>query len=451
MSLRFRLVASIAAVLVLALFLGGMLLFWRATNSVEVELRAALGGAKGAVHQTLLQHGGNAAPADLAALVASFNGQRHMRTMLFDGRRLLARSQPASPAFAAPGWFTALIDVPVRTVIIPLTFSPSAEPRGSLVLQTDPANEIAEVWGQAADALAVMLLFCAATLTMITFIVGNSLRFLSRFTGALHAIADGRYETSMPETGPPEFAIVAQGFNRMVERLRGYQARNVALHEQILTLQEEERAEVARDLHDEVGPHLFAVNVDADAVLKLAEQGRTAEIPERAIAIRESVIHVQKFVKAILRQLRPSATLDFGLEVAVSELVSFWQRRNPEIVFEIRYGIGKLAVDRTVEDAAYRIVQESVSNAIRHGRPASVRVAIMPLRDSFISISVVDDGGGLRSAPVRAGTGVAGMAERARALKGSFAVAECSGGAGVEVKASLPCRSGREREMESVN
>jgi two-component system sensor histidine kinase UhpB len=293
-----------------------------------------------------------------------------------------------------------------------------------------------------------MLLFCAATLATITLIVGHSLRFLSTFTSALQHVADGRYQADLPDTGPPEFAAVAQGFNRMVERLRAYQSRNMTLQDQISTVQEEERAEVARDLHDEVGPHLFAVNVDADAIRKLAEQGRATEISERAVAIGESVMHIQKYVKAILRQLRPSATLDFGLRAAVSDLVAFWQRRHPAIRFDVAIDIDDAAVDRSVEDAAYRIVQESISNAIRHGQPTTVLVSIAPLADNRIAIVIADDGGGLRSAPPHGGAGLAGMAERARALRGTLTVANRRETSGVEVSACLPCRT--EREMESV-
>ena len=446
MSLRARLVTSIAAVVFLVVILGGILLCWRANYSVRVEMRAALAGARGVVHQALADQGGKAAPTFLFSLVRSFDGQRHIRALLFNARHeLLAGSHLASAVPTAPSWVVGLIGVNTRAVDFAVP-GPAAASH-MLVLQTDSANEIAEVWSQASDTFVITLLFCVATLATIYLMVGHSLRFLSAFTDALQQVADGRYQSDLPATGPPEFAAVARGFNRMVERLRAYQSRNMTLQDQIVTVQEEERAEVARDLHDEVGPHLFAVNVDADAIRKLAEQGGATEIAERAVAIGDSVMHIQRYVKAILRQLRPSTTLDFGLRVAVGELVAFWQRRHPAISFDIAIHIDDAAADRAVEDAAYRIVQESISNAIRHGQPTAILVSIAPLSESRIAIVVADDGSGLRCVPPHAGAGLAGMAERARALNGTCAVANRSEHSGVEVTACLPCRV--ERAMEA--
>jgi two-component system sensor histidine kinase UhpB len=452
MSLRFRLLTSIAAVLVVVLALGEALLCWRATNIVEVEMRASLAGADDIVHQALAQQGERLTAGFLTSLVASFNGQRHIRAALFDSRhKLAARSQTTMSNDIAPAWFSDLIGVGSQTIRIPLPDSANEMPNGVFELQTDPANEIAEAWGQAGETFMIMLLFCAGAFVAIYAVAGHSLGFFSKFIGALQNISDGNYQTDMSEKGPPEFASVARGFNRMVERLREYESKNRALQEQILTQQEEERAEVARDLHDEVGPYLFAVNVDADAILRLATQSKTAEIPERALAIREAVMHVQKYVKAILRQLRPSATLDFGLQVAISELTAFWQNRNPTIRFTVQIEIDRMIIDRPVEDAAYRIVQESISNAIRHGQPTAISISIEPRPENGISITVIDDGKGLRPAIAHAGTGLVGMAERARALNGTFDIADCTEGSGVKVSACLPCRARPGQEMELAN
>jgi two-component system sensor histidine kinase UhpB len=436
MSLRFRMTASIAAVLLVVLALGGTLLCWRASNSVEVEMQAALAGADGVVRQALAEQGQRPTAASLSALVASFSGQRHIRAVLLDARHeLAARSQLAQSTERAPAWFGRSIGVKPQSVRMSLP--KSSVPYDVLVLQSDPTNEIAEVWGQAVDTFVIMLVFCGGAFAVTFVILGHSLRFLPKFTEALRSISDGHYEAGLSEEGPPEFVSLAQGFNRMAERLRGYQGRNRALQEQILTLQEEERAEVARDLHDEVGPYLFAINVDADAIPKLAEQGNVAEIPARVLAIREAVAHIQKHVKAILRQLKPAATLDFGLEAAINDLAQFWTRRNPAVHFKIDVAIGDTILDRQIEDAAYRIVQESVSNAIRHGRPTAIDISILSLPGRGISIIVTDDGAGLQS--TRPGMGLSGMAERARALNGTFDIADRAREGGVRVTAILPC------------
>jgi two-component system sensor histidine kinase UhpB len=414
MSLRARLLLSIALILLGVLMLGGTLLGWRATRSVEVEMRAAAAGAGDAAQEALARRGERPDPAFLSTLVSSFNGQRHVRAML-PGH---APSRLAATPDIPPAWFDALIRVPPETVRIPVNDS-----GGVLVLTTDPTNEIAEVWKQAEDSFVIMLLFCGASLVAVYAIIGRALGFFSTFDGALRGIADGGYRSRMPEKGPPEFASLARGFNRMAARLDGYERKNRALQEQVLTLQEEERAEIARDLHDEVGPHLFAIGVDAEA----------AGLP----SIRESVAHVQKHIRAILRQLRPAGLLDFGFRTALDDLVAFWSRRDPSMRFDLDIAVEDAELDARTAEVVYRIVQESVSNAVRHGHPTAIAIAVSRSA-AAVCVRVSDNGAGLGSTP--SGMGLAGMTERVRALDGSLTVEAGPSGHGVCVTAVLPRR-----------
>jgi signal transduction histidine kinase len=104
-------------------------------------------------------------------------------------------------------------------------------------------------------------------------------------------------------------------------------------------------------------------------------------------------------------------------------------------------------LDRPSEDAIYRIVQESISNAVRHGHPSRIRITTTE-GAAHVTICIEDDGGGLASADASGMTlgqvGLAGMEERVRALKGEFAVEEIA--EGVRIRAALP----RQREKQSA-
>ena len=173
----------------------------------------------------------------------------------------------------------------------------------------------------------------------------------------------------------PEFAALAGGFNHMADQLSALSKSNRQLYAQLQNVQEEERAGIARDLHDEVGAYLFAIQVDAKAVGKIG----TPEAGRLSHAIRESVAHIQNHVKNILRQLKPVSQLEFGLEPAVRDLVAFWARRHPDIAFEQNIALAR-ASDRPHEEAAYRVVQEALSNAIRHGAPKTIQIEIQRRR-----------------------------------------------------------------------
>ena len=432
MSLKLRLLASIAASLVLALLLGGAALTLSARAAVKAEVLTAFKGAQDQVRATLtgdVQH-----TVTMRQVIGAFDGQRHVRAFLLNEQNnVIVGSSLAPVTGKAPGWFAALIAPPTLTarMAIPLAGFPCI-----LLLTSDPGNEIGEIWQLARDAFAAMALFSASTLLLVWLIIGRSLRFFRHFRKGLSTISDGDYEARLGGGGPPEFGALADGFNHMAARLSSYRKSNQRLEQQILTLQEEERGEIARDLHDEVGPYLFAIQVDADAMAKAGDD----KARERAGAIREAALHIQRHVKHILRQLRPVSGLDFGLETAIDDMIAFWKRRHPEIQFERAIGPG-LRLDRRGEEAAYRIVQESVSNAVRHGRPCTVRIRLDEDKDGTV-LSVEDDGAGFAPAGPDTGMGLKGMAERVRALGGQFRVE--SRGRGVRVWALLPRADTRE-------
>ena len=133
-----------------------------------------------------------------------------------------------------------------------------------------------------------------------------------------------------------------------------------------------------------------------------------------------------------------------ALDAAVGDLTGFWTRRNPEIRFERNIRL-HAALERRHEEAAYRIVQEAVSNAVRHGNPGLVRVDIQSGAGQ-LTVTVQDDGGGAKKGaedgfslvPISLGqAGIAGMRERVLALKGSLDIEDIPG-RGVRLCAVLP-------------
>jgi two-component system sensor histidine kinase UhpB len=431
MPLKFRVLGSIAALLILSLLAGAALLSVHAHSLVDLEVRTAFNGAAQSVRDTLrsdVEH-----TVTLREVVSSFQGQRHVRAALVNETgKVIVQSQIAALADPAPDWFARLMAPQPLTMRIPI-----ALPRYPcvVVLTSDPRSEIAEIWGPVRDAFVIMLLFSIATMAVAFLATGAALRFLGRFQAGLQAISDSRYETRLDLKGPPEFARLARGFNHMASQLSAFSRTNRQLYAQLQTAQEEERTEIARDLHDEVGPYLFALQVDAKAIGKID----APEANRLSASVREAVIHIQSHVRNILRQLRPVTQLEFGLEGAIGDLAAFWRRRNPQIQFEVNVRL-QGALERRQEETAYRIVQESISNAIRHGRPDLIRIDIKADAEK-LTVTVEDNGGGLKTdgqdSISLAQAGIAGMRERVLALKGKLDIANVEGH-GVRLFAVLP-------------
>src|SRR5580700_6859156 len=110
---------------------------------------------------------------------------------------------------------------------------------------------------------------------------------------------------------------------------------------------------MTRDLHDEIGPHLFAVNVDASMIGQLAATGRTGEIAPQVRAIQRGVAHMQKLVRDILERLRPTPVTELGFEAAVGDLVVFWRERQPGIAFDVEIRVDEAGLSDAMLETLY--------------------------------------------------------------------------------------------------
>jgi two-component system sensor histidine kinase UhpB len=437
MSLRIRLVLWLGCVLAVTLALGCALAGWRAGASVRAEMQSALAAGQQSAANSIEEINGSADPLrEVRHLAATFDGNRHLRTILQNDRgEVIVASAPQPPAQPIPAWFLRLLGPRLKPVVLAVP-----ETGTLLTLEADPTNEVGEVWDQATDAVRTLALFFVLAVLLISWTVGRALTPLARLSAAFGQIGAGDYAARIDPAGPPELKRLATGFNRMAEQLGEAEAQNRALREQLLTLQEEERAELARDLHDEIGPFLFAAAIDAAGIPPLLEAGKPAEAAERADAIRDSVAHMQRQIRSILGRLRPLSFGSYGMAEAIDTIVAFWRSRHPGIDFVLDIAGEDAAMDEAVRATACRVVQESVCNAVRHGDPG--RIGISVTRDATdLVVRVDDDGAGPGTQGVTPGFGLAGMRERVSALAGTLAISALAGGRGLAVTARLPCEA----------
>ena len=440
MPLRLRLMFVVGLMLLVSLAGGSLEVAWRAAGRVRTELGAALDVGANTVRNGVRDLSISDGPsADLRRLIATFDGNRHIEAALLNEQdQPLATSKPLLPKHPVPGWFLSLIGgngVAQRFSV------PHAGGYGvAIVLRADPGNEAGEVWSEARDSLLMLGSFAALTALLICVAVGRALRPLENLSAAFARVASGDYHGDVPVEGPPELARLATDFNQMSERLALAAAQNRRLHERLLTLQSEERADLARDLHDEVGPLLFAVDMTAATIGRLADGGRSADIPTHVRSIHDAVTRMQRHVRTLVERLRPLRTI--GLETAVNRLVAFWKSRRPEVLFIVEISDEIDQIEDDLKETMYRVVQEAVSNAIRHGEPT--RVEIMIANDALrgIRVEITDDGIGMpehRIAPRdHVQFGMIGMRERVMAMAGSLSIHRGRDGRGLALVVQLP-------------
>lgn len=441
MSLRFRLIGLVAIALVTSIAFGGVIVSLIASRSVQTEMDAALLVGRQAVENAKGDLQNSRDPQrDLEGFVASFAGNRHLRVSLAGNVGAVATpADERSPFGQTPAWFVHLIGV--TPVVERLPVAIVGHPSQTVVIETDPHNEILEVWNEFCEGLIVLVLFCGQTMLLIHLFTGRALRPLDRMAAALERVGLGEYQTRIAGHLAPELSRLRDAFNGMAGQLAAMQEGNRRLSEQMLTLQEQERRDLARDLHDEVSPFLFAINVDIANVARLAKHGRTKEISGPIQSITEAVGHMQRQVRSMLGRLRPIGLSEFGLAEAIGNMVEFWRKRNPEIDYRVSISPDCEALGSLADVTIYRTVQECISNAVRHARPGTISVSIMHSRDDAQGseeaiVEVADDGQGMRE-PLAMGFGLLGMQERIKDAGGTLTFSERTGG-GLAVVAVLP-------------
>jgi two-component system sensor histidine kinase UhpB len=346
---------------------------------------------------------------------------------------VLSASTPEPPDSRVPGWFKQYVDGFPQQVKMGLPSNYGDH--NAIVLAAYASNELAEAWSDIGLSLGVLATFSTLVLGLVYWILAWGLRPLKTLNVAFARIGKGDYHAHVEERGPTELAHLAHEFNQMVSRLCLMKVQNDRLNKQLANVQDEERADIARELHDEIGPFLFAVSLDIAAMSQISKD-LTIQLAPRIEAMRDAIAHMQKHLKSILVRLRPPVCLDFGLAHAVDNILLFWKARHHDMVFNV--DIAEESFGEILDDCIYRIIREGLSNALRHGQPTHIDITAQIEDKNTLTVEVIDDGHGIMPPGPFVGFGVAGMQERAVSLGGTLIVKNRVDNTGVIVRARFP-------------
>lgn len=426
MSLRIRIVALIGLFLLVSVLLGVVFAGYEARQTLQAELGGALTGGRQTAKSAFEDlPRSDHVERDLRQLVAAFDGDRHLRAQLVDGSgRVVAASASAADLRPAPAWFAHMLGPPPSKVVLQVPVP--AFQAWTLRLEPVAAPDVGAVWTEFSGVIVILGGFALAGLVFVYVAIGAALKPLDTLSAAFGRVGAGDYAGRIREQGPPELVALERAFNSMAERLFAMQAKNRALEIQLANIQDEERTDLARDLHDEIGPHLFAVKIDAQIIGGLIAPSPESEVSERLGAIQAAATHMQRLVRDMLARLRPARATELGLNPAIADLTTFWRARRPDVSLEVDLA-PEQDIPETLRDTVYRVVQEGLSNAMRHGDAAKVEVSVAQDGEKELLVRVADDG--VRRDPnPEGGYGLIGMRERVRASNGKLYIDEGAGG-----------------------
>lgn len=211
------------------------------------------------------------------------------------------------------------------------------------------------------------------------------------------------------------------------------------------TVVEDERKSVAVEIHDVMNAMLLSVRLESQGILSLASQaapsGLLAEISARAQSIATHTNELYGQCRAMVRRLRPEILDVLGLDQAIDAMVRSYNDVHPTCRFSYKSAGGMGVLDSHASIAAYRVVQEALSNVLKHAQASEASVSVKVNRaTNMLEIVVADDGLGFDNTRMTAGIGVVGMRERVDGLNGQLHIRSTID-IGTEITALIPLGS----------
>jgi two-component system sensor histidine kinase UhpB len=443
LSIRSRLNLLIGALLILSLAANIAVLIWNANPRVRAENESIVKLTRQTVEAATADLPDSADPVGtLKGRLDRLSGLRHVLVTLepLDGS---ANAPPglrqALKAKRVPGWFSSLVST--ERILVRMPLSVPGVPKAEIVIASNPADEIAEIWDAVSDTFIGGLVLIAAVFALTSLAVSQALRPVNTLSAALKRIAGGNFAVALDPTGPPELSGISSNVNELATALTRTRAENAALAEQLISLEDDERRELARELHDEFGPYLFAIRAGLATLQTDAERDASPTAAARRQTCQTILSHVstlQQVNRRILQRLRPPALEELGLEGALQGLVALFRETHSGIAIVLSIE-DLIPFDARTELTVYRVVQEGLTNALRHAGASEITVAITRPASDRLAITVIDNGVGLASG-ITPGFGLSGMAERVWAIGGTLSTPSRPGG-GLELAVALPIPS----------
>ncbi|MBR0819954.1 histidine kinase [Bradyrhizobium liaoningense] len=353
-----------------------------------------------------------------------------------------AEAGPAPPArdslhglHGVPQWFVNLIAIPDMDAASPVIIE--GRRVGDIVFMPDLSADLFEKWVGFLALTSLIAVLMVLTGTIAHLFAGSALRPLQNLGAGLTRIRRGDYATPIPVEGPPEIRQSCEEANALAMTLAQLSQDNRDLLHRLVSLQDDERRDLARELHDELGPLLFGIRAGTIALIETSPAGN---LGNPAQEVMRSVEALQQTNRRILDRLRPLYIEELGLETSVQTLLQNFRRQAPLISLTDTIDPGLNEIEGPLAQTVYRLIQEALTNVLRHAGANHVHV-LAAIAGEMLTIEISDDGGGFPADNVF-GRGLTGMHERVRALSGSLSLLRAD--QRTYVRCRLPVKAARD-------
>ena len=309
-----------------------------------------------------------------------------------------------------------------------------------------PPADWSELWDRHFMDIPIVIFVPASSIVIgVLFGILSGLFLKKQFQfvdDTLHGLEEGKYmdHKDVPSIG--ELQSIAARITKIGKQMSEQAKRSQRLATEKVEKQEpriqeiisQERNRLARELHDSVSQQLFAASMMMSAINETKAEADDYE--SKQLKMVEAMIHQSQLeMRALLLHLRPVALKNKSLQEGMEELLS---ELSQKVSMNIHWKIESFQLEKGVEDHLFRILQESVSNTLRHSKAVSLDVLLIK-RNDLVIMRIVDDGVGFQTEDTKAGSyGMQSMEERALEIGGTLKIVSVKNkGTRLEVKVPL--------------
>ena len=348
---------------------------------------------------------------------------RHLKIQFFNNQDILLEetSNTLDEIKPPPYWFIFLIEKLSEEIYFSkINIDQRGEMTGYILIKPEPIYEYAEIWQQIKVGLWIIGSFLILINIVVLILFSHMIKPINKIIEGFEKLEAGNYKSKINKSNILELDIIGKKFNSMINNLRQSNDKIHKLSQNLINVQEQEKSELARDLHDELGQSLTALQAEAASISKSTKKSSRDDAIFNVIQLSKNMM---LSTREIIKKLNLGLIEDLGLESALIELFENWKRRFKGVKFE--YKIEDKALRKiTKQETAhlYRIFQEALTNIAKHSEPKNIKITVKSLdRGNKTRILISNDG--IKSNLVNnEGLGLIGIAERVDQINGSLEV-----------------------------
>ena len=434
MSLKIQLILIVNILLFVAIIIGFFSVVFTSKNAVRSEIESSIKLAEFSIKTGIQKNPDLYLFQDNLLGLQDLDVIRHLSIQLLDkNAKVIDQNKTTNLKTSVPSWFQKALGLNSKDLeALEFLLMQFGVQIGSVKVLPNPIYEYQEIWQQFKNGLLIAAIFFVFVNIAIYFLFEKIIAPIENLITGFHNLEQGRYKKNNQSFGISELDILRVKLNQLIGKLKKNDEKIHQLNQKLISIQEQEKKEIAKDLHDEIGQSLAAIQVQAAAI-------KTMQKSKNSVNQADIIIQTTKDLMGQTRNLikRLSLTIidDLGLEDSLKDLYNSWIKKsgykNAHCLISLP---NHKQFSNLLKETIFRLTQEALTNINKHARPKRVDISIQEINNS-IHMQFMNDGI-VRNNKKTNGIGLLGMAERVINLSGAIKTGKYKGM--FSIKISIP-------------